>query len=388
MLQPSFGAMAPPPSPPTIERLEILEATESSDSESELSSTIDLAWIPSPPGGRPFAVPPSPKSEVSSIVTRIPPSITAGRPVVGLASPESEISSTFTRTPPSAISPPGGRLTSTLALHIKGSTPKSSSHSVEKAARTTRSLARKYREAQDAQSYTLEKLSSDWEVKVGNALKHGHGSYTVHDLAKLVPPPHLRDNEMSAWLNDEVINGYLNIICAHGNKDVKPGDTPRFHAFSSFFMSNLMDPSKGPSSVKRWATRAKIGGKNLTKVDKLFIPINPGNHWTLLVVSPKAKEITHYNSLRGGGARYIQKITEWLKQEIGNAFVEEDWTLTPNGQSPQQANISDCGVFTITSAKQIMLGHSVMTYGAKEIPTQRRRIVAELVAGKLIRGSG
>src|SRR5271170_6018609 len=69
MLQPSFGAMGPPPSPPTIERLEMLEATESSDSESELSSTIDLAWIPSPPGGRPFAVPPSPKSDVSSTVT-------------------------------------------------------------------------------------------------------------------------------------------------------------------------------------------------------------------------------------------------------------------------------------------------------------------------------
>lgn len=267
---------------------------------------------------------------------------------------------------------------------VKARTPKSSPHSDEALAkRSTRSLAKELLREAESQYYNIVSLSQEWEDKIEHALKHGNGNYKASDFVRVVPPAGSRGTD--SWLNDEVINGYLKIVCDHGNKDNRPDQVPRYHAFSSFFMTNLMDVKKGPASVKRWATRAKIGGKNLLQVDRVFIPINSGAHWTMLVVSPKLKNISYYDSMAGNGMKYIRYVIEWLKAELGKDFEERDWLMEPAVPSPQQTNYSDCGVFAITSAKHIMLGQDVMAYGSADIPIQRRRIVAEILAKALIR---
>jgi Ulp1 family protease len=147
-------------------------------------------------------------------------------------------------------------------------------------------------------------------------------------------------------------------------------------------MTNLLD--KGYEGIKRWSKRAKIDGKKLYDVQDVFIPINRNAHWTVLVISPKNRTIRYYDSLGGNGRAYVAAATQWLRGELGTAFIEGDWMIDNTAASPMQNNGSDCGVFAITTAKQLMLGRSPMTYGAGEIPVQRRRIVAELVAGKLL----
>lgn len=249
---------------------------------------------------------------------------------------------------------------------------------------TTRSMKKKLEDVKTARKYDIKPLSQDWEKEVESALKQGHGTYQPADFQKVVPANSARGG-MSAWLNDETINGYLKLITQHGNKDVRSDQTPRFHAFSTFFYTNLA--SKGCESVRRWANRARVGGKNMLKVEKLFIPINPNNsHWTLCVVEPSIKHITHYNSL--GSSRsaqiYLKYIKQYLAAELGKSYEEEDWVVQYAGESPQQTNGADCGVFAITTAKHIMLGMTAMSYGAAQIPTQRRRIVAELIAGHLL----
>jgi hypothetical protein len=264
-------------------------------------------------------------------------------------------------------------------------TPKASPHSVERTTRRTRAEAKRELLRKEKHLYNIAELAAEWEDRIQHALQHGHGDFTASDFTRVVPLPSSNNRGTDRWLNDEVINGYLKLVVKHGRQNDRPAQVPSYHAFSSFFFNNLEE--KGHESVKRWGVRAKIGGKNLLETEGVFIPINSGAHWTLLVVSGKARSATHYNSMAGSGRRYIAAVKTWLAGELGSQYKEEEWTFVERGESPMQSNMDDCGVFAITSARQIMLGLTPMSYGPEMIPLQRKRIVAELVAGELLKSS-
>ncbi|GES63816.1 Ulp1 protease family protein [Aspergillus terreus] len=198
---------------------------------------------------------------------------------------------------------------------------------------------------------------------------------TKRDLATCYTP--------MAWLNDEVINAYMALIVdylrrTHGNSGRH--DKPRFHAFNSFFFSSLRD--KGYQGVRRWASRAKIGGEHLLNVDVVFVPVHNSAHWTLIVVKPSERTIEHFDSLGSLSLRHVKLIKDWLKNELGGRYVEEEWAVLPS-VSPQQDNGSDCGAFLLSTAKAVAIGIEPLSYGAADIPLLRRKIVAELMAGGL-----
>lgn len=261
-------------------------------------------------------------------------------------------------------------------------TPKASPHSVEKTTRRTRAEARREAFREEKNQYLIAPLAAQWEEKIQEALRRGHGELKASDFTRVVPL-NTSGRGTSSWLNDEIINSYLQLVVKHGKKNDRSTQIPSHHAFSSFFYSTL--EKKGYDGVRRWAQKAKIGSKSLLETEHVFIPINSGAHWTLCVVSAKAKRVTHYNSMSGGGSRFVETIKTWLKGELGNSYKESEWTFVATGESPLQANFDDCGVFTITSARQIMLGLTPMSYGPEVIPLQRKRIVAELVAGELLK---
>jgi hypothetical protein len=267
----------------------------------------------------------------------------------------------------------------------KHSTTKSRAEVLEEvhasARKTRRSILKAKIALGDTSKFDIKPLSEEWEAKVDNALKNGHGRLQARDFQKIVPPK--GKGGMDAWLNDESINEYLGLVTKHANKNIKPKLTPRMHAFSTFFFTSLREG--GYKKVARWAKRANLAGTALLDVEKIFIPINPSqSHWTLAVVQPRIQRVTHYNSYGSGSKAYLDIICEWLQGELGPGFNKDDWDLDYTTESPQQTNGSDCGVFTVTTAKQIMLGISPMAYGASDIPTQRRRMVAELVNGELL----
>lgn len=234
----------------------------------------------------------------------------------------------------------------------------------------------------------IQPLSSEWEDKVAQtmALADGHEVATTstgtklfrRDLGTLLPQ--VGRDSASGWLNDEIIAAYLQAVVDHGlaTTDYKKGQTPKYYAFNTFFYKNIRD--KGPDSVKRWATKAKIGGKNLESVERILIPVHEGMHWTLLVVSPVLKTIEYFDSLGGSPGRYVANAKAWLAQEMGRAWNEADWEVI-DSTSPQQGNSKDCGVFTVTTAKMVVLGVDPLAYGGDDIPTQRKRMVAELMNG-------
>ncbi|KAL3454882.1 hypothetical protein BJX65DRAFT_10328 [Aspergillus insuetus] len=226
-------------------------------------------------------------------------------------------------------------------------------------------------------------LSEKWESRVKEAMRLPPNRKIATTLSG--DPLTKKDLETCftplKWLNDEVINSYLALIVdylrrAHGNAGRH--DKPRFHAFNSFFFSNLRD--KGYDSVRRWASRAKIGGANLLTVDTVFVPVHNNSHWTLIVVKPSDRTIENFDSLGSLSRRHIAIITTWLRGELGEKFDEDEWAVLPS-VSPQQDNGSDCGVFLLSTAKAVALDIEPMAYGAQNTTLLRKKIVAELMNG-------
>ncbi|KAL2823307.1 hypothetical protein BDW59DRAFT_148955 [Aspergillus cavernicola] len=228
-------------------------------------------------------------------------------------------------------------------------------------------------------------LSPKWETRLEEQMRlpdHRNIATTLSgdpltkkDLATCFTP--------RTWLNDEVINSYLVLIIdylrrTHGNAGRH--DKPRFHAFNSFFFSNLRD--KGYESVRRWATRAKIGGEALLNVDTVFIPVHNCLHWTLIVVKPSQRTIEHFDSIDPLSPRHVGIVKNWLRDELDDLYVDDEWTVLPS-DSPKQDNGTDCGVFLLSTAKAVAIGIEPLCYGARDIRMLRRKIVAELMHGRL-----
>lgn len=222
---------------------------------------------------------------------------------------------------------------------------------------------------------------------------------TRRDIGKVLPQPGTEDDRLG-WLNDEIIAAYLEMVVAYGtsqrqqkqqHQQEKPSlprqtQTPRLHAFNAFFFTNLA--KGGYASVKRWAKKAKIGGSSLLDVEYVFIPVNKGgNHWTLCVVSPSRRTIEYFDSFHGSSTQVTGKVKEWLAGELGPKWKAEEWSVVEEpgsegrGGGPRQNNMSDCGVFTVTTAKMIMLGVDPNAVRAMDMPLQRRRMVAEILSG-------
>ncbi|MCJ1311946.1 hypothetical protein MMC25_005620 [Agyrium rufum] len=233
-------------------------------------------------------------------------------------------------------------------------------------------------------------ISKEWNEKVDHAMQKSNGSNIAtsvagvriarKDFGTLLPGPN--DNP-SAWLNDEILLSYLQIVCKEANKQagVVDGEPPKYHAFNTFLMPNLL--SKGPSSVKRWASRFKIGGKKLLDVEYCFIPVHVhGNHWTIMVLSPTRRTIEYFDSFNASGKEYVRCVKEWLETELGADWHEEEWHVWDRAGSARQMNGSDCGVFSVTNAKAVTLGlvpDKVLSQ--KDMPMMRRRMAAELMHG-------
>ena len=217
-------------------------------------------------------------------------------------------------------------------------------------------------------------------TSVGNPL-------TRRDFGMVLPQPGTGDDP-SGWLNDEVISAYLQAVVDHGHRAMghPRGAKPLIHAFSPFFYTTLKE--RGYDAVKRWSTRAKVGGNNLKSVEYVFIPCNPSkNHWTLVAVSPVRKTIEVFDSLHGSILDKVITTKLWLKGELGSSYVDSEWTVIEDpryrgrGKGPSQNNGSDCGVFAVTTAKMLVLGVDPMAVSAGDMPLQRRCVVAELLNG-------
>uniref|UniRef100_A0AAQ6AJL0 Ubiquitin-like protease family profile domain-containing protein n=1 Tax=Amphiprion ocellaris TaxID=80972 RepID=A0AAQ6AJL0_AMPOC len=182
------------------------------------------------------------------------------------------------------------------------------------------------------------------------------------------------------WLNDEVINFYMNLLVERS----KDPNLPSANTFNTFFYPKLH--SSGYSAVRRWTKKMDIFSKDI-----LLVPVHLGVHWCLSV-SPKDQNSIKVADLE---SCCILKhcctllISEYLQQESkdkkGKELDTSGWTLhsKKRNEIPQQMNGSDCGMFTCKYADYITKDKPI-TFTQKHMPYFRRRMVWEIVNHKLL----
>ncbi|KAL5007258.1 hypothetical protein ScPMuIL_016064 [Solemya velum] len=178
------------------------------------------------------------------------------------------------------------------------------------------------------------------------------------------------------WLNDEIINFYMNMLMARGELD----NRPKVYAFNTFFCPKIM--KEGHSSVRRWTRRVDIFSYNY-----LLIPVHLGMHWCLAVVDFGKKCITYYDSMGGNNMQCVNAIKKYLCDEMADkkktTFNMEGWNMEIAQGVPQQMNGSDCGMFACKYAEYITRGAKI-TFSQGNMPYFRRRMVYEIITKKLL----
>ena len=179
---------------------------------------------------------------------------------------------------------------------------------------------------------------------------------TRHDIGTLLPVNTAHDG--IGWLNDEIVNTFFKKVVQKKLDKVgyqkKEGSIPNYHAFTTFLYTNYT--TKGYDSVASWVKRARIAGSNLFSCEKILIPINAHNHWTLVIISGTEKTIEYYDSLGDGKNKKMRDFAlNFVKDVLGGKFVEKEWKQV-DSQSPQQVNGSDCGAFVCVNGLAKIMG--------------------------------
>ncbi|KAG9953232.1 cysteine proteinase, partial [Aureobasidium melanogenum] len=207
---------------------------------------------------------------------------------------------------------------------------------------------------------------------------------TRKDFATLLHSANYRTGEPEGWLNDEIINGFFTALCNAMNDKAghTKGKVPPFASYITGWYSSVT--KKGINAIERWSRRKGIKGDKLLECKRIFFPVNPGNHWSLLVICPDIHTIEYLDSLDVGysednrkSTRYIKLGRQWLQMELGDKYVEGEWKEVDR-RSAIQNNGSDCGVFTCLNgfASALELSNPTKEFGPEQIPYARRAMVS------------
>lgn len=178
------------------------------------------------------------------------------------------------------------------------------------------------------------------------------------------------------WLNDEVINYYMNLIIERG-KDSK---WPKAYSMNTFFYPKLI--KDGPSSLRRWTRKVDIFTYHI-----LTVPIHLGMHWCMAVIDFRSKTIKYYDSMGAKNNKCLEALANYLVEEHKDKKKSEydmsQWKLENVKNIPQQMNGSDCGMFSCTFA-EFLTRDAKLTFSQEDMPYLRRKMVVEIISGKLL----
>ncbi|TKY54157.1 Ubiquitin-specific protease ESD4 [Spatholobus suberectus] len=158
---------------------------------------------------------------------------------------------------------------------------------------------------------------------------------------------------LGAWLNDEVINLYLELLKERERRE--PQKFLNCHFCNTFFYKRLISGKNGYDfkSVRRWTSQKKLG-YGLHECDKIFVPIHKDIHWCLAVINKKEKKFQYLDSLRGTDTQVMKVLASYIVDEVkdktGKDIDVSSWKKEFVEDLPEQQNGYDCGVFMIKYA--------------------------------------
>ncbi|XP_077260893.1 sentrin-specific protease 1-like [Temnothorax americanus] len=179
------------------------------------------------------------------------------------------------------------------------------------------------------------------------------------------------------WLNDEVINFYMNLLIARGTSSNK---YPKVHAMNTFFYPKLL--SSGHSSLKRWTRKVDIFAQDL-----IIIPIHLNVHWCMSIVDFRDKTIVYYDSMGGDNSQCLATLKLYLQDESldkkKQSYDMSDWEFYSAMNISQQMNGSDCGVFSCMFAEYVCANKKI-TFTQNDMPYFRNKMFREIIKGNIV----
>eukprot|EP00062_Callorhinchus_milii_P023222 gi/632981845/ref/XP_007907813.1/ PREDICTED: sentrin-specific protease 1-like [Callorhinchus milii] len=222
-------------------------------------------------------------------------------------------------------------------------------------------------------------LTEEMEEQVSRAFRPGHPDEILSEAFRLtITRKDIQTLNHLNWLNDEVINFYMNLLVVRS----KTKGLPSVHTFNTFFFPKVK--SDGYQAVKRWTKKVDVFATNI-----VLVPVHLGVHWCLAVIDFRKKTITYYDSMGGCNDEACRILLRYLKQESidkkGKEFDTNGWTLCSkrSQEIPQQMNGSDCGMFTCKYADYITKDRPIK-FTQKHMPYFRRRMAWEILHQKLL----
>ncbi|KAJ1643703.1 hypothetical protein LPJ64_004554 [Coemansia asiatica] len=235
-------------------------------------------------------------------------------------------------------------------------------------------LERRIERERQKKSTTRISLPADADSVISSAFKAGFSReinntpVTAQDIVTLKP---------GTWLNDEVINYYMQLIISRAEKT---SGLPRVHAFNTFFFSTLRD--SGYMRVRRWTRKTKLFEKDLA-----IVPVHLGVHWCCAAIDFRKKTIAYYDALLGDNEECLQLLMQYLHEEskdkVGCELDASEWSMVCAKDIPRQKNGYDCGVFAITFA-EYLARDAPLVFSQSHCPTLRRKIIYEIASGALL----
>ncbi|XP_037915051.1 sentrin-specific protease 1-like [Hermetia illucens] len=182
------------------------------------------------------------------------------------------------------------------------------------------------------------------------------------------------------WLNDKIIEFYLKLIVERSKESNFP-NSPKVFAMNTFFATRLLNV--GYQSIKRW-TRSV----NIFDYDILLIPVHVNqNHWAISIIDFPNKTMKYYDSLGVPNAQILETLEEYLRNESMDKpqipFDTSNFIKDAAANTPQQENANDCGVFSCSIAENISK-HRQILFTQENIPYIRKRMIVEIIQGKLL----
>eukprot|EP00250_Pteridium_aquilinum_P004265 c14489_g1_i1 orf=871-2745(-) len=184
-----------------------------------------------------------------------------------------------------------------------------------------------------------------------------------------------------AWLNDEVINLYMELLKERECREQK--DYLKCHFFNTFFFNKLYKDTRSYNfkAVRRWTTQRKLG-YSLLECDKIFVPIHKEIHWCLAVINVRERKIQYLDSLKGEDENALQVLAKYIEDEAKDKGTENVdtslWDLDCPKDIPEQMNGCDCGMFMVKYADFLSRGNE-LKFTQEHMGYFRKRTVLELL---------
>uniref|UniRef100_A0A0A1WRA7 Sentrin-specific protease 1 n=1 Tax=Zeugodacus cucurbitae TaxID=28588 RepID=A0A0A1WRA7_ZEUCU len=183
------------------------------------------------------------------------------------------------------------------------------------------------------------------------------------------------------WLNDEVINFYMNLLTERGDTKHDTHGLPTVYAMNTFFVPRLL--SAGHSGVKRWTRKVDIFAKDIIPV-----PVHVGGvHWCMAIIHLKKRTIKYYDSMGTPNPSVLKALEQYLKDESldkrKQPFDTSQFEIESVRDVPRQMNGSDCGVFSCMFAEYITRNREI-TFSQQHMQYFRHKMILEIVSGELL----